>query len=201
MSSKERKELTKQIESLVSKQDAFTKAVQGLENFKKECITDLDTDIELKKKELEELAKKYENDVIDGKTRTDQTLKKYEYEEAVKILEKHGEVPSFKEDIENYKNTIVQLKIEHEAGIKKVIDEEKKNSDSALKAVINNSTLKNAADNAELKARANQLENQVVMLNGTITNLQNELKCQRELTKDVAMAGKQGAIQQTFGKN
>lgn len=201
MSSKERKELTKQIESLASKQDAFTKAVLSLENFKKECISDLDTDIELKKKELEELAKKYENEIIDGKIKIDQTIKKYEYDEAVKILEKHGEVPSFKDDVENYKNTIAQLKIDYELGVKKVMEEEKKQSESALKAVTNNITLKNTAENAELKAKATQLENQVIVLNNTIANLQNELKCQRELTKDVAMASKQGAIQQSFGKN
>lgn len=150
---------------------------------------------------MEELAKKYENEIIDGKIKIDQTIKKYEYDEAVKILEKHGEVPSFKDDVENYKNTVARLKIDYESGVKKVMEEEKKQSESTLKAVTNNIALKNTAENAELKAKATQLENQVIVLNNTIANLQNELKCQRELTKDVAMASKQGAIQQSFGKN
>lgn len=201
MTSKERKELIKNIENLASKQDAFIKAVANLETFKKNCLADLDTDIDLKKNELAELEKKYENEVIDGKILVDQRIKKYQYDAAVSILEKHGEVPSLKEDIDDLNKTISQMKVDHLNALTKAVEDEKKNGESALKAAISNMTLKTAADHAELNAKVKQLESQAKTLNDTIFNLQNELKCQRELTKDVAMAGKQGAIQQTFGKN
>jgi uncharacterized protein (DUF342 family) len=201
MTSKERKELTKNIENLASKQDAFLKAVAALETFKKESLVDLDTDIELKKNELSELAKKYENEVIDGKTSVDQRIKKYEYDAAVAIIEKQGEIPCFKEDIEAYKTTIAELKAKQDSELKGAVDSERKTAESRLRAVIENTNLKTLAEHAQLSAKVTQLESQVSVSNGVISNLQNELKCQRELTKDVAIAGKQGAIQQTIGKN
>ena len=199
--STERKQLTKAVEALTSKQDAFIKAVTAMEEFKKEALSSLDTDIQYKKEELEELEKKYNNKLIDGQTEVDQALKKYEYSEAVKILEKHGEVAFDKDEVENLKQQVSDMKTSHEAEIKKLMAIEKDKATKTLESELEKKDLKHAALNAEMKAQIDQRTHEIEMFKETIANLQKDLSAQRELTKDVALASKQAPISQSFGKN
>jgi len=198
--SKERKQLSKAIESLVSKQEAFAKAITALENFKKEALYDLDLEIENKKTDLDALTKQHDNAVIDGRIKVDQELKQYEYDAAVQILAKDNLVPVEKDEIDELKQQLTTLKETSEAQLKKEVAIERNKGDSALKAALETASLKHQAEHASLQAQVEQRTHEIEVMARTIKNLQVELAAQRELTKDVAMASKQGAIQQTFGK-
>jgi len=69
-----------------------------------------------------------------------------------------------------------------------------------LGAQIGSGHLKHRAEIAELTASVKQQEKEITVLSNTIDNLKSELAAQRDLTREVAMAGKQGAITQQFGK-
>lgn len=61
--------------------------------------------------------------------------------------------------------------------------------------------LTHKANNAQLVAQVEQQKKEISVLNSTIENLKNEIKEQRELTKQVAMASSKSQITQTIGKN
>lgn len=199
-SSKARLALSKSISALTAKQDAFTKAVESLKLLNEEALLDLDLQIEQKTNEITELEKKLKNDEIDEKIRIDQDLKKYGYEAAEKIIEEHGKVAMYQEDYDDLKTSYDTLVKNKDEEIKKIREEEHAKHKKELNACISNIELKYKAEHAELNAKVAEKDNEVKLLNRTIDSLRDEIKLQRELTKEVAVAAKQSAIQQSFGK-
>jgi hypothetical protein len=60
--------------------------------------------------------------------------------------------------------------------------------------------LRHNAEVAQIKAEVGQRTSEITVLANTVKNLQNEIAEQRMLTKEVAFAGKQAPINQSFGK-
>lgn len=74
-----------------------------------------------------------------------------------------------------------------------------------FQAQIKNETatleLTHKANNATLQAQVEQQKKEIQVLHQTIENLKEELRQQRELTKEVAQASSRAQITQTIGKN
>lgn len=79
-------------------------------------------------------------------------------------------------------------------------EEERIKCQSKLENDTKTMELTHKANNAQLLAQVEQQKKEILVLNSTIENLKNELKEQRELTKQVAMASSKGQITQTIGK-
>lgn len=84
--SEQRKQLIKAIETVVTKRDAFTKAMESYDLCTKDIMWNLDHDIELKKDDLDRLNKNYENQLTDGKIKLEHDLKMFEYNTVLEIL-------------------------------------------------------------------------------------------------------------------
>jgi hypothetical protein len=95
---------------------------------------------------------------------------------------------------------IDKLKKNRENEINDIITKEKVNSKRAIASLTQHLELKQKADIAELNASVKQQKNEILSMCKTIEAMKNDITAQRELTKDVALALKQGAISQTFGK-
>lgn len=65
---------------------------------------------------------------------------------------------------------------------------------------MNNLELKHKANMANVNAQYEQTKNQEKILTSMINSLKNEMHEQRELTKSVAQANNNSAINQSFGK-
>ena len=198
--SKARLTLAKNVSALTMKQDAFIKAVETMKIFKDETLLEFDLELENKRKEIEDLEKQRKNKEIDDKISCDQSVMKYKYDAAIKILKEVGEIAIVSEEIDNLRQELKNSKEQQEDRIQKVIAEQKASQAKAVSVISTNSELKHKAEHAELTASVKQRDNQILLLTTTIDNLRNELSEQRKLTKDVAMAGKSGAISQSFGK-
>lgn len=192
--------LSKNISSLSTKQDAFMKAVEALNGFSEETLLELDLKIQNKNLELEELEKTLKNKEIDGKIECDQKIKEYKLEAALKILEENGLVSVKESELESLKTEVDELKTAEKLLVEETTKKLEAQHKKAVTAITTNSELKHKADHASLTATVEQKTNEIEVLKTTIKNLTEELKLQRELTKDVAMASKQGAINQSFGK-
>ena len=192
--------LAKSINAIVTKQDAFTKAVDALNSFKEETLNELALQIEAKQSELEELEKQFKVKQKDGEIEVSQRIKEFGYDEAVKIIQENGQIVVLEEEYEGLKNANQDLRLKLEADLDKIREEEKASHKRALSAALSNMELKHKAETAVLTATADQKEREVEHLNNTIISMKQEINEQRTLTKEVAMAGAKGAVTQTFGK-
>jgi hypothetical protein len=199
--SEQRKQLIKVVETLTTKRDAFVKAVESYEQCTKEIVWNLDRDIELKQEELDKLAKNYENQLTDGKIKLEHDLKMFEYETVLEVLKERKQIPCSETEIHDLKQQIADLKETSANELKKAVSIEKNSSENKLAVELERLTLKHNAETAKLNAEVGQRTSEISVLQNTVKNLQSELAAQRELTKDVALAGKQAPIQQSFGKN
>jgi len=95
---------------------------------------------------------------------------------------------------------LAQLHQGREEEMEKIKNEERANAKIALNSAVKNCQLEHKAETAQLKAVSEQQQKEIKSLETTIKNMQAEIAAQRQLTKEVAEAGKQGSIQQTFGK-
>jgi hypothetical protein len=190
----ERLQLATAISNITAKQDAFIKAVEAMEYFKGETLTELDLEIASKKIELDNLADDYKKQIKDGQIETDQYLAEHKYDGAVNILKEINEVPIKSSELQKMRDTLTTLSQERDQEITDLKKKERDRGDKAMHAALNNMTLKHKAEIAELTASVNQQKKEIITLEATIKNLQNELAEQRKLTKDVAEAGRQAPI-------
>lgn len=192
--------LAKNVSAMTAKADAFAKAVDAYKTYNEETINETILEIEQKQKELEDLDKQYKTKEIDEKIRIDQEIKRYGYDAAIKLIQTQGKIAIAEDEYNLLLEDYEKLRSEKDQEIENIKQDEKAKHKKELSAIISNMELKYKAEHASLEASQSQKENEIQLLKQTITNLTSELAHQRELTKEVAIASKQGAIQQSFGK-
>ena len=196
----ERIEFTKSINGLVSKQDAFLKAIETLQSFSEESLRNLDLEIDNRKLELKTLEDEYKKKDTDQRIEIDQSLKEYKYNQALTYLKERNEIAVDKSEYNVLKGRVAELEAGFEDRLSEAISKEKGRGEAALKAAINNSNLTHKAEIAEINAQSKQQKTEIQNLLNIIETLKLEIAEQRQLTKQVDEASKSGAITQSFGK-
>jgi hypothetical protein len=79
--------------------------------------------------------------------------------------------------------------------------DEKAKYQNQLKIELTTNDLNNKIINADYKAQVEQQKKEITVLNQTIQSLKDDIREQRELTKEVAQASSKSQINQTIGKN
>lgn len=156
--------------------------------------------------ECKEKLKQLDVEMKDKKIVLDQAFKQYALERAKAV---------FTEQDYSWIETekLVKLQSTEEAWeekLKDAVDKNHRKSEqnkaialNALKssqtAALNENNLKHQAETAELKAKVQEYAREVEANHKSIEGYKSEIAAQRELTREVALAGKQGAINQSFG--
>lgn len=193
-------ELTRAIQKIIKNQDDFMSSVSNLTNYTDETFNDLNLQIESKKVEIENLGCEYENKRIQFDIETSHYYAEHKYEGALSFLRERGEESIQSEELSKMRVEISQLKESHEKEINDAITKEKVESKKAIASITQNMELQHKANIAELNASVKQQKNEIISLHNTVSSMKEDITAQRELTKDVALASKQGAINQTIGK-
>lgn len=193
-------QLATAITNLSAKQEAFIKSIEALENFKSENLRDLDTELSTKRDELDNIEKEYKHKQKDMEIEADQYINEYKYKGAKKILDEYNEEPINCNSLEEMREEIKTLKEDRQQEIDDVIAKEQDKCDKQLKAILSNTDLKHKAESAGLAAEVNQQKREIEMMKETIESLKDEVREQRKLTKEVAEAGRQGAVTVNSGK-
>lgn len=181
-------EKTKQLEK------EYNEKMEAVEYEYKKKMETLDEDYKKKKLDYDQQLKNQQIDV-------DQQIREYKYNAAIEILENEfDEVHIDKDVYENLQTELDNLKNSYENDLEKMKTELMNTHKKEIGAQIGSCQLKHKAETAELTASVRQQEKEISVLSNTIDNLKKELAAQRDLTREVAMAGKQGAITQQFGK-
>lgn len=193
-------EFSKAILLLSNKQEAFVKSVEVVNQFVADIRSDLRTDIQAKWLESENLKTSVANERKNLEIETEQNIKQFKYKAAVEILTARDEVPIMKSELQQLRDELARTQKDIESRIETALTMEKDRSKRAVESAVNQCRLKHAAESAELRAKVDQQTVSNKNLLENIVNLKEEVAAQRQLTKEVAMAGKQGAISQYMGK-
>lgn len=200
-SDSDRLQLAQAINNLVCRGDSFISALENLTNFSKERVIELDLKIEAKKQEYQDLTLKLENQYKDIEIKLKQNLQENKLVAVRDILETLNMMCIPNVEYETLNKELSKLKAEFNISIEKAIKEEKDKADYHLKQTLATKELSHQAEIATLKAQNEQKVKEIDVLKETIKNLKDEIMEQRILTKEVAIAGSKGSIQQSFGKN
>jgi uncharacterized coiled-coil DUF342 family protein len=190
----------KAINKLIQKQDDFSSAIKDLNNLKADTLTGIQLELKSKRDELDNLVKQYDVQKKDLEIKIDQECKEYSYQKATEILEERGEVAVDDEEYEELKESVDAVREELETEMEVKVKEQQQKGHQELSQALKNKQLEHKAEIATLTATVQQLTKERGTFETTIDNLRSEIAAQRELTKQVAQAGKQGAISQSFGK-
>ena len=193
-------EFSKAILLLSNKQEAFVKSVEVVNQFVADIRSDLRTDIQAKWLESENLKTSVATERKNLEIETEQNIKQFKYKAAVEILAACDEMAIAKQELQQLRDDLVKTRNEMDTRIETSIQLEKDRSKRAMEAVVNQCKLKHTAETAELRAKVEQQTVSNKNLLENIVNLKEEVAAQRQLTKEVAMAGRQGAISQYMGK-
>jgi hypothetical protein len=192
--------LAQSIHNLVARGEAFTAALDSLQQFSKEKLLELDMKIETKKKEYQDLCVQMENSFKDTEIKMRQNLAENKLQ-AVKEVLAGLDMISIKTSLyEELNKNMDQVKKDFADQLTNAVKAEQEKGTSALKQATMNMELSHKADVAALKAQVDQQKNEIIVLRDTIQNLKFELAEQRNLTKEVAIAGSKSQISQSFAK-
>ena len=188
--------IAKSIKSIVTKRDAFSKAIESYEELTQEVLENLNLNRTSKNQELIELDSKVKNQKKQHQIETDQWLQQYRYDGAIKFLKEHGEVPISQAGLDAMEDQKSKFKSTVEASVKK----EKDRGIGALKSAVDRCRLEHKASTAVIQATLDQQKNEIANLQRVIENQKQEISAQRNLTKDVAESLRSAPISQSFGK-
>lgn len=196
----ERFEFAKVMGELNKSKVAFTDAVQRCEAFETDTIESLNLQLTEKKAALAELETQFTIQKKDAEIKLKQEIAEFKYQAALNILKEQDQVPIDQAELTKLQGVVQAHATELEAMVKKARDEEKSSAHAQLSAAIKSKDLEHKASVAKLEAGVEQQQREIGTLNAQIVNYAKEVDKQRELTKQVADAGRQGAISQTIGK-
>jgi hypothetical protein len=200
-SDSDRLQLAQAINNLVCRGESFVLALEGLSNFSKERIIDLDLKIEAKKQEYQDLNLNLENQFKDNEIKLKQNLQENKLLAVKEVLDTLNMRYVTNVEFEGLTKELTELKSKYNSDIQKVIKDEQEKAGVNLKQVLTTKELSHSAEIASLKAQTEQQVKEIAVLKETIKNLKEEIMEQRILTKEVAIAGSKSQIQQSFGKS
>lgn len=193
-------QFSKAITLLVNTQETFKKNVEILQDFVTSVTAELDTEIRNKHLESEALKLEFENNKRNLRIETEQELAEFKRAAILKFLNETDEVPIKVNEYKKLNEVIEELEKKLLTIEETTIAKEKEKTKSALSQALTNSSLKNAAEMAILRAKTDIQEKEIKTLESLIDNQKEEIASQRELTKQVAQATSQAQIQQHIGK-
>lgn len=186
--------------AFVKAAESVTEAFADIKTFGADKVAEYETQISAKRKEAEAVSQDLEHQGKKRKLDSDLAFEADEYARAITVLEKKLEVSIKAAELKDLREALGKASILHQADLDKALSDAKKSEIAAVKAATTNQGLVHKAEIAELSAATKQKEAEVEALNRQIKQQQNEIAEQRKVTLGVAEAGRQGSIQQSFGK-
>ena len=104
-------------------------------------------------------------------------------------------------DVSTINNELDNFKQTFEDKLSSQLEKERQHYNSKLQSEIATRDLTHKAQSAELKAQCDQQKKEIEVLNKAIENFKHEIAEQRNLTKEVAIAGSRAQITQKIGKD
>lgn len=204
----DRLQLAQAINNFTIKGEQFITALDTLSHFGKERLTELDLNIESKKREFNDLSQQLENDFKKQQIETNQRLNEFRLKACEDIASDYQMLVVKKEawnkqqeTINNLTRELEQMKSKWNDEIETAVEKERTVQELRAQQQVTRLELTHKANVAELTAEVTQQKKEIVVLTNTIDNLKDEIAQQRQLTKEVAIASSKSQITQTIGKN
>ena len=192
--------LAKSVSQIAGAQNSFLVAVEAFNGITSDSVADLQRQIDVAQSEHAEQCLSQEQGLKKRKVEFDLELQEYKRKAAIDVLAETGHIPVLSEDLANLRGQLAQAEDQRANDLNALEKKLKSEGHAALAAAVKAQAMENKASSAVLEATSSQSAKEVTALKEQIAEQRDEIKLQRELTKSVAEASKQGAIQQSFGK-
>lgn len=211
--------LNKTIETVTKAQDEFNDNFESLQNYKEDEMNNMIQELSLKTEEcnnnLSEIETSYNNKLVELKRNYDEYKYNLECEHAKKQSDLDLEFKNYSIEkatqfltenefsiipIREYEKLTTSVK-----NAEKDMEEYKKKVDAdmhkELNARLKTQKLEHDVASSQMKARIDNQERELKQLNDLIEKLREEIREQRNLTKEVAQASQKSIMQTIGGKN
>jgi len=203
----DRLQLAQAINNITLSGDTFVRAIETLSSFSQERLSELDMQIESKKREYEQLHSQLENNFKNNQIETQQRLNEFKVKACEEIVKDFNMQVIKNDDFYRLKNELSSVQKElndvnkmFDERLTKDVEREKQLYITKLQQETTTLTLNHKAQMAEITAQCAQQKKEIDMLNKTIENLKHEVAEQRNLTKEVAIASSKAQITQQIGR-
>jgi hypothetical protein len=203
----DRLQLAQAINNITLSGNTFVKAVESLSAFSQERLSELDMQIDSKKREYEQMNSHLENEFKNNQIETKQRLNEFKIKACEELVKDYNMQVIKNEDLYKLKSDLTVLQKElsevnksFDDKLRNDVEKEKQFYTSKLQQETSTLTLNHKAQIAELSAQCAQQKKEIEMLNRTIENLKHEVAEQRTLTKEVAIASSKAQITQQIGR-
>jgi hypothetical protein len=203
----DRLQLAQAINNITLSGDTFVRAIETLSSFSQERLSDLDMQIESKKREYEHMNTQLENNFKNNQIETQQRLNEFKVKACEEIAKEYNmqvirneDYYKLKNDLSNVQKELNDINKTFDDRLFKDVEKERQLYLSKLQQESTTLTLNHKAQMAEITAQCAQQKKEIEMLNKTIENLKHEVAEQRNLTKEVAIASSKAQITQQIGR-
>lgn len=207
----DRLQLAQAINNLAVKSDSFISALTELSKFDKERLQSIDMQLESKKKEFQDETERLqydysklkinlENEHADAKIKFQQNLQSHKMETITKYCNELNMTLIEKDKLQSLRVELDTLKEKCNDEREEALNQERIRSKTELNNSVKTLQLEHKAEIASLSSQVNQQVKEIEVLNNTIESLKSELREQRQLTKEVAVAASKSQISQSFAK-
>ncbi len=182
--------IVKATQGVTKGQSIFVAAVAKWTDTYEGLMLDLDTRIASKKRQFDDIDLQYEQSNKARKIEVDHDVKEYGYSAACDILERRGEVPISRAELDKLRANLAAAETQRVQEVKAVAQHEKETAKRSHGYMERQLKLQNDVQNAALVASNKQHEQHITVLKAQIQSQQSEIAKQRELTASVADASR-----------
>jgi chromosome segregation ATPase len=191
--------LASAISQIVNKGDAWVRAIDDFKELRQNLDQSLETDMQTKKRQREELDVEYEQCKRAKKIHMEQELSEFGYAAALKLLSERKEVAINEHELQQLRQRLSDLEKRGDTEVKKAVEEEKDRAKKTLAIETKTLQLQHDKEMAQLTSGQESLKQQLQSAKEEIQKAEERLNAQRDLCQKIAEASAKAQIVQHLG--
>ena len=191
--------LASAISQIVNKGDAWVRAIEDFKELRQNLDQSLETELQTKKRQREELDVEYDQCKRAKKIHMEQELSEFGYAAALKLLAERKEVAIVESELQQLRQRLSELEKRGDAEVKKAVEEEKERAKKALAIETKTLQLQHEKEMAQLTSNTDSLKQQLQSAKEEIEKAEERLNAQRDLCQKIAEASAKAQIVQHLG--
>lgn len=202
-----RLQLAQAINNITIAGNTFSRSIDILNNFSQEKLAELDIQIESKNRQYQDLNAQLENEFKNNQISTMHHLNEFKLKACEDVAKefnmqviRNEDFHKLKAELGSSQKELADLNKSFADRLKDEVARVTSHYNDQLVRETSTLTLTHKAQIAELSAQTQQQKKEIEILNRTIENMKHEIAEQRNLTKEVAIAGSKAQIMQQIGK-
>jgi len=194
----DRLELAAALSAITTKCDGWVKAIEDFNVLRRDILSNVETELQTKKRQRDELDQEYEQVKRAKKIDMEQELAEFGYSAAVRLLQQRQERPISCVELDQLREKVATLEKQSADELKQAVEAERASCVKSMTFERNTLKLQHEKETSQLTAQGESLKAQLESCRAEVAKAETRLDAQRELTKQVAEACKTPSVIQNM---